>query len=993
MDYNRLIIFLCLTFFLPGKGSAQLDTQSINQVFEKAENLLGEGEYEEVIKILNPVVVSSIFKNNIEENQKIEILFVLGEAHLQMRYQEDALEIFQEALLLSKKMNPQNKRLLRDAYDFRSWAYSKLYLPVKSVQDLKEVLKLDTELHGPESKAVANTQMNIGLDLYKMGAFTDAENQMLKALELFKKVSKEGSEDFNRIYNNLGVIFHKIGDDEQALEYAKKALEIKLKNYRPNHPSVAKYYMNIGEALAGMGKTSEAIPYYQKQLEILKNNFPEKNLNVSAAIGELANIYADDGQFDLAIQLQKKCIDLEKGMINSTHPYHIASYVNLASVYLEKKEYGAAVQIIDTVLYLQEKADYFPEYKRIEISLLQAKIFENAGKEKEALQIIKNCILHVFGTLELDSEKAEKSFHNFQEKYLLIELLDAFASYQPSSTTGIRQRYLAYERCLNWIAELRKALFSRASRQYLNEDTREIYEDAVATAFLLAEKSGENQFLKKALSFSDEGKANILKIAIQSESALKMSGIPEVLQDSLLGIQVKMGRLEEALEAKRSENLPEIAEEKALFKAKEGYFAFLNFLEKNYPQYYWEKYGNGTVELEEVQDFIKDDKQAVLSYYYDVSSIFIFFIKKKTFHTWQIPKPQDFDSNVKAFFKLNQPAELPLDKNETTKYFKLASYFHKILIPENLDGIQRLGIVPYGVLNYIPFEALIQSSNEEMNFKNADYLARRFSIFYAPSLFYWMNSKQAEKASNLQFSGFAPTYPKGKSDNGQRNQLSALFWNDDEIKEIQSILSGQIYSGTMATEANFKTKAMQSGILHLAMHALTNDQFPNRSGLVFYNSQGEMADTSYLNLLEIFHLKLPAKLLYLNACNTGSGKLLAGEGMLSLANAFSYSGCESICMNKWLVDDEAASKIATTFYHNLKNGMSKDEALQKAKMSYLESADPLTAHPYFWAGTMIVGNVEPVFEKNTHQFWLGVIFLVLAVFGVVYYLKLRPKMK
>ncbi|MEZ5058036.1 MAG: CHAT domain-containing tetratricopeptide repeat protein [Saprospiraceae bacterium] len=983
MDYNRLIIFLCLTFFLPGKGSAQLDSTSINDAFKKANMLMGKGEYEKTITLLKPVISSSFFKNKIEESQKIEILFVLGEAHLQMRFQEEALEIFQDALALSIKMNPQNKRLLRDAYDFRSWAYSKLYQPVKSVQDLKEVLRLDTELEGPESKAVANTLMNLGLDLYKMGAFTDAENQMMKALELFKKVSKEDSEDFNRIYNNLGVIYHKIGDDEHALEYAEKALEIKLKNYSPNHPSVAKYYMNIGEALAGLGKTSEAISFYQKNLEILKANFPEKNLNVSAGIGELANIYADDGQYDLSIQLQKQCIKLEKGLVNPSHPYHIASYVNLASVFLEKKDFESALQTIDTVLILQQKASYFPDYKRIEISLLQAEIYEKAGKKLDALRIIKDCFQRVFGTLDLDSEKANKAFQAFQEKYLLIELLNAFSRYQPSSLEGRRQQYLAYERCLDWISELRKTLFSRASRLYLNEDTREIYENAVAAAFQLAEETGDHNYYKKALTFSDEGKANILKIAVQSESALKLSGVPEVLQDSLLELQVKLNRLEEAVEDKKSENLSYNLEEKQLFDAREAYFSFLNHLENQYPRYYNEKYGQGTVKPEEVQGFIKDDQLGVLSYYYNDSLIFIFLIKKDGFQTWKIDKPSDFDSKVNTFFKLNQPSSLPMGKDESETYFKLAFDFYKLLIPENPGDLKRLAIVPYGLLNFIPFEALIESNRPGLNFKNANYLARRFSIFYAPSLFYWMNSVSNENDATVPFSGFAPNYSNGVNENGQRNQLSGLYWNDDEIKEIQGLLSGQIFSGNAATETNFKAFAAQSGILHLAMHALTNDQFPNRSGLVFYDSKGGISDTSYLNLLEIFHLKLKAKLLYLNACNTGSGKLLAGEGILSLANAFSYSGCESICMNKWLVDDEAASKLATAFYQNLKNGMSKDEALQKAKLRYLEAADPLTAHPYFWAGTMIVGNMEPVFVKtNSFYWWVFLLLGILLAMGI-----------
>ncbi|MEZ4980823.1 MAG: hypothetical protein R2769_04395 [Saprospiraceae bacterium] len=108
------------------------------------------------------------------------------------------------------------------------------------------------------------------------------------------------------------------------------------------------------------------------------------------------------------------------------------------------------------------------------------------------------------------------------------------------------------------------------------------------------------------------------------------------------------------------------------------------------------------VKPEEVQRFIKDDQLGVLSYYYNDSLIFIFLIKKDGFQTWKKDKPSGFDSKVNTFFKLNQPSSLPMGKDESETYFKLAFDFYKLLIPENPGDLKRLAIVPYGLLNFIP---------------------------------------------------------------------------------------------------------------------------------------------------------------------------------------------------------------------------------------------------------------------------------------------------
>ncbi|MEM9921872.1 MAG: CHAT domain-containing protein, partial [Bacteroidota bacterium] len=57
----------------------------------------------------------------------------------------------------------------------------------------------------------------------------------------------------------------------------------------------------------------------------------------------------------------------------------------------------------------------------------------------------------------------------------------------------------------------------------------------------------------------------------------------------------------------------------------------------------------------------------------------------------------------------------------------------------------------------------------------------------------------------------------------------------------------------------------------------------------------------------------------------------------------------------------------------LQKGRGKQEALRQAKLDYLASADPVEAHPYFWAGIIATGDMRPItgssFAWMSWQLW------------------------
>jgi len=143
------------------------------------------------------------------------------------------------------------------------------------------------------------------------------------------------------------------------------------------------------------------------------------------------------------------------------------------------------------------------------------------------------------------------------------------------------------------------------------------------------------------------------------------------------------------------------------------------------------------------------------------------------------------------------------------------------------------------------------------------------------------------------------------------------------------------------------------------MHAELNNVNAEFSNLNFSSNE----ESEKLFVSELYGVSINADLAVLSACNTGVGNYKKGEGLMNISRAFTYSGVPSLVASQWRVPDNTTAGIMVSFYTNLKNGMAKNEALQQAKLSYLDTTDDeLLKHPYYWAGFVVSGNIS--FKKR-----------------------------
>ena len=177
------------------------------------------------------------------------------------------------------------------------------------------------------------------------------------------------------------------------------------------------------------------------------------------------------------------------------------------------------------------------------------------------------------------------------------------------------------------------------------------------------------------------------------------------------------------------------------------------------------------------------------------------------------------------------------------------------------------------------------------------------------------------------------------------------------------------------------------------MHGEIDNERPENSKLLFTKAKDTIED-NYLYGHELFAMNIPAELTVLSACNTCTGKIAKGEGVMSLGNAFQYAGTKSLVLSRWEISDNTTPILMKYFYTHLKAGMNKSRALQQAKLEYLKTADINRLDPFYWAGFYLIGDTAPIPFKNDNMlyWWLG-LFGVMIALGLVVYFVFKPGFK
>jgi CHAT domain-containing protein len=230
------------------------------------------------------------------------------------------------------------------------------------------------------------------------------------------------------------------------------------------------------------------------------------------------------------------------------------------------------------------------------------------------------------------------------------------------------------------------------------------------------------------------------------------------------------------------------------------------------------------------------------------------------------------------------------------------------------------------------------------------------------------------KSNTLAFAPFATNSKTALS-----QAFSPLPFSGDEVAG----LAGAVFSGAAATKDAFLKNVSRFPVVHLATHAVVNDSADNLSYIAFAPSSAAKEDY-LLYAREIYNLPLQnTELVILSACETASGNLVRGEGVMSLSRAFAYAGCSNIVTSLWKANDESTAYLSKKLHAYLRKGFPVDVAMQQAKLDLLSDSriHPRLKQPFYWANLIFVGDYAPVEENRINGLFvaLAVCIAILAV--------------
>lgn len=311
---------------------------------------------------------------------------------------------------------------------------------------------------------------------------------------------------------------------------------------------------------------------------------------------------------------------------------------------------------------------------------------------------------------------------------------------------------------------------------------------------------------------------------------------------------------------------------------------------------------------------------------------------------------------------------------------------------------KRILIVAEGALQYTPFDALpipgggpgvdLMSKHELVIVPSVSTLAairadrrpRNTSsnvvAVFADPVFTASDDRLKSNPNDYQIT--PAEYSQSDNDSGlavvgkTRSGLNRLAYTSEEAERIRrAVQSGawvvEGFDATRETALNERTGTYK--IVHFATHGLINAEHPELSGIVLSMRKPDgSVQNGFLQLHDIYRLRLNADLTVLSACNTALGKDLKGEGLIGLTRGFMYAGSRSVVASLWEVDDRATAVLMENFYSGMfRDGLTPAAALQAAKEAVRKQ--PGWQHPYFWAGFVLQGEYnEPITAKTGLSF-------------------------
>ncbi|WP_177191836.1 CHAT domain-containing protein [Parafilimonas terrae] len=502
-----------------------------------------------------------------------------------------------------------------------------------------------------------------------------------------------------------------------------------------------------------------------------------------------------------------------------------------------------------------------------------------------------------------------------------------------------------------FLTNMRHVQTGNQSKLFWRDKTKGFYSNAIKAGFLANNADAAFYFMEKSRAVLLNDKLNELNAAsyLSKADAAKQ----EDYEIRIIELQQKMSALSDT--SKKHEAL-----QLQLLNIKNDYEQFIKSLEQKYPVYYQYKYADNVPTLEAIQSYLAKNNQSFVHYFFADTATYILAITANKTRFIKLSQ-QEFNKNDLTNFLQLCSDKKALNNNYQSFALLSNSIYKKIFQPLQLPG-GRVVICTENTV--IPFGALCTDINGK------HFLLNDYSFSYAYSACFLMKQFNNPPAKG-NFIGFAPvSFNKSLGVVDLKNAANALntsasFYNNDKL-----------FTHTSASRHNFFSYAPSYSVVSIFSHAYA-DTTDNEPVLFMQDS--------LIHLSELQTLNNPAtKLVLLSACQTNVGKKATGEGIYSLARGFASAGIPSVSATLWKADEQTIYAISEKLNQYLSEGMTKDEALRKAKLDFIQANSSEKTLPYYWANMILIGNADAIQLQTNRSgvyLWLAAALLFILISG------------
>lgn len=990
LKFYFVLNFTFLLFHFSFSQDVTIDTIQANKYLKIANKLSSEAKQDSAIIYADKaqVLYTKHFGKYCLQNNVCLIL--KGRAcYIDIEY-EKALKYYYQSLEINKLHFGENS--LNTATSFFSLGATSLNnSEYDNAEDyLNKCISIRLALLGENSTDIAVSNYALGILYWNKSNYEKSLECYFKTVDIYKNLNLQDSYDGQRIYTNIGSVYSSMSEYNKALEYFYKGRDLFIAHYGDKSIDLALIYNGLGEVFYNQANYDKALDYQMKSLDIFLY-FGCKTGYTPDTYRNIGLTYTKKSDYHNALENLNKSLEMSIELVGENSTRVASCCNNIGEVYGYKNEYDKAFDYLFRSLNISKKLYGDKNTEIADCCKNIATIYSKTGNYSNALKYyqygISSCIVNFNDTLNVFSVP---KISNYLEWKIVLQLLKQKAELLADCTKNLSENdefatesnrnMLAlkhFQACDTLIMQARTQISQEKDKLTISEISESIYNETIEICLKLNRP-------ELAYLYSEKQKTGLLLSKLAEKNAKLNAGIPEKLTAQEMLLSKKITEYKITLN-NENDSLLNTQTEELLFNANREYELLISQLKANYPRYS-ELSGHIYIpEIPEIQTII-DEATAIRSYTISDSAIYIFTITKSEFSVDTVSKSKNFNQNLTDYANALQNT----DKQNNGSLLKNSEILYKQLFPKKADfnkNIKKITVIPDDSLSQIPFETLIceKFSGDVNNISEFPFLIKKFEVSYSPSISLFFKLKTTKTQVPKQdiaiiapvFSG-KDTLLSCKSDSlsdsyeyyrnftildksSEKMIIKPLPYTESEAKSIFKIYgkrNSELCMYNSADENYVKTGNLQNfKIIHFATHAVSNSENPEFAGIVLAQDTINGED-GFLHSNEIYALKLNAGLVTLSACQTASGELVKGEGVMDLSRAFFYAGAKNVISTLWNVEDQSTAELMTIFYKKLEKETNISESLQNAKLEMLNSKNQKFRHPKYWSPFLLIGNAE-----------------------------------